>query len=271
MPMARDPGPAAFEHYYEQLYRDRWDALRKALLGEARYQELNGCLTTPYFLDPASVAAAGALEAVPGQEVLDLCAAPGGKTLVLACRLAGSGRLVANERSSARRARLRRVLEQHLPEDLRAIITVTGHDAARWAIHEPAQYDRVLADVPCSSERHVLQSAGELAKWSPSRTKRLAQAAYAIGCAAVDAVRPGGRVVYSTCALSPLENDVVVARLLDRGRGAIAAGPAVYNLRSTSIRLPWEPTEHGAVLLPDAAAGAGPMYVAVVEKRAAQA
>lgn len=241
-------GPEAFEAFYAELFGARWQALREALLAGGAQVAYDEGLTKPYHLDAASVIAAAALEVEPGERVLDLCAAPGGKSLVLAAALAGTsadgrgaaragsadgdatgemrdatGVLVCNERSSARRARLHRVLDAHLPPGTRALVRVTPHDAARWALYEPARYDRVLADVPCSSEQHVLQSAGALAEWSPSRTKRLAKGAYAIACAAVDAVRPGGRVVYSTCALSPAENDAVVERLLHRGAGAIAA------------------------------------------------
>jgi 16S rRNA C967 or C1407 C5-methylase (RsmB/RsmF family) len=257
--MPTERGAAAFEAHYAELYGGRWEALLEALHGEQRHTELRECLTTPYYLDPGSLAVARSLQAAPGQRVLDLCAAPGGKTLVLACALAGSGELVANERSSARRARLHRVLDAHLPASYRATVRITGHDATRWALYEKEAYDRVLADVPCSSERHVVQAPAELARWSSSRTKRLAQQAYAIACAAADATRPGGRLVYATCALSPRENDGVVARLIERGQGVLTARRAVPGEG-------WEATSHGSLLLPDAARGAGPTFLAVVEK-----
>ena len=257
-------GPEAFERYYEELFADRWTSLRSALLSEHRYATIDDCLTQPYYLDAASLAVARALAVSPGQAVLDLCAAPGGKTLVLACALGGDGKLVANERSATRRGRLRRVLEDHLPPELRGVLTVTSHDAARWGIYEPNAYDRVLADVPCSSERHVMQSAGDLARWSASRPRRLAQAAYAIGCAAVDSVRTGGMVAYSTCALSPLENDGVVGRLIKRGSGVLSIARDAPSTDSSP--LVWEPTEFGAVILPDRNNGAGPMYFALLQK-----
>ena len=262
--MSRSPhGADAFQRYYEELFTSRWSTLRPALLSDPVYATLSNCLTKPYYLDPASVVAALALGVKPGHDVLDLCAAPGGKSLVLACELDGDGRLVANERSATRRGRLHRVLDGHLTGGARAAVTVTGHDAARWALYEPESYDRVLADVPCSSERHVIQSAGDLARWSPSRTRRLAQAAYAIGCAAVDATRPDGVIAYSTCALSPLENDAVVARLLNRGRGSLRSIPPPS--RELTL-LEWEPSEFGQIALPDRNNGAGPMYFALLQK-----
>ena len=266
--MSKSPhGAEVFHRYYEDLFADRWATLRPALLSEQVHTEYTSCLTRPYYLDPASVAVALALGVRPGHRVLDLCAAPGGKSLVLVCQLSGSGSLVCNERSAARRNRLIRVLDSHLPPAMRMLVTVTGHDAARWALHEPEAYDRVLADVPCSSERHVIQSAGDLGRWSPSRPKRLAQGAYTIGCAAVDATRPGGLTVYSTCALSPLENDRVVERLLGRGKGRLSisqTGPGVPD--ACAVPLDWEPTEFGMTALPDRNNGAGPMYFAMLQK-----
>jgi 16S rRNA C967 or C1407 C5-methylase (RsmB/RsmF family) len=265
-------GADVFDRYYEELFAGRWASLRPALLLDPVHATFTECLTKPYYLDPASVIVGMALDVHPGQDVVDLCAAPGGKSLVLACCLGGNGRLVANERSATRRARLHRVLDGHLTDAARKLVTVTGHDATRWALHEPQSYDRVLADVPCSSERHVIGSAGDLQRWSPSRPKRLAQAAYAIGCAAVDAARPGGLVAYSTCALSPLENDAVIERLLHRGKGQLVpASPRVGGTGSVdsapeATPLEWESTEFGQIALPDRNNGSGPMYFALLQK-----
>lgn len=279
-------GPAAFERFYADLFGERWQALREALLEAGSHVELRAGLLAPYFLDAASLAVAAAVEVRPGMRVLDLCAAPGGKSLVLASQLAAPsgqqgavrrpGELVANERSAARRARLHRVLDSHLPPEARALVRVTGHDAATWAVHEPSAYDLVLADVPCSSERHVIRSPGALDEWSPSRTRRLAQGAYAIGCAGADALVPGGELVYSTCALSPLENDAVVARIIDRAAGALELVDAGGRLVSAAARHPdlspfpsgtSEQTERGRLFLPDRPGGLGPMYVSILRRR----
>ena len=276
-------GPEGFERYYADLFADRWPALRESLLASGTTVAFTRGLEAPYYLDPASILAAECLEVEPTHEVLDLCAAPGGKSLVLASRLCETqggetreqearGRLVCNERSSARRARLHRVLDTHLGRDLRTRVQVAGHDAARWALHEPASYDRVLADVPCSSEQHVIQSQAALAEWSASRTRRLALGAYAIACAAVDSVRPGGRVVYSTCALSPLENDGVIAKLVKRGKGSISivdAGPVIARAAADLPHLhgaPGSRTDCGWMILPDSDGGLGPIYIAIVER-----
>ena len=98
-----------------------------------------------------------------GDRVLDMCAAPGGKSLLLAEAMGDAGRLVANELSPTRRAKLKTILEDCLPGEQRKHIQVTGHDATRWGLHEPDHYDRVLLDAPCSSERHVLGKEKERA------------------------------------------------------------------------------------------------------------
>jgi 16S rRNA C967 or C1407 C5-methylase (RsmB/RsmF family) len=258
-------GADAFDAFYGDLFGDRWPQLREALLDTNAAVEFSRNLAQPYFLDAASLAVAQALSAQPGHDVVDLCAAPGGKTLVIASGMDGRGSVTANERSAARRARLHRVLEAHLHPEQRCIIKVTGHDAARWALYHPQSADRVLADVPCSSERHILSSAGHLARWSRSRTRNLAHAAYAIACAAADTLRTGGLMVYSTCALSPLENDGVVRRLLERSGGALkAVCPGLAT--EAAAPLVWEPSEFGHSVLPDLSSGAGPMYFALLRK-----
>lgn len=212
-----------------------------------------------YLLDAASILAVEALAVPPGARVLDMCAAPGGKAWQLACPLAESGELVANDRSAARRARLARVLDDYLPPDVRARVRVTGHDATRWSLFERDAYDRVLVDAPCSAEQHVLLDPGALRRWTPARSKQLATRQYALLAAALDAVRVGGRIVYATCALQPRENDGIVARLLADGRRAGRA-------RTLPPPEPFgEPTVHGLAVLPDAS-NWGPLYLAVIER-----
>lgn len=249
-----------FDEFYGGLYGERWSELRLALEREPAALGFERGLAAPYFLDPASVEAAQALNVAPGDRVLDLCAAPGGKSLVLAAAMGREGTLTANDRSSARRARLRRVLDEHLPPELRARVSVTPHDASRWGLHERDAYDRVLVDVPCSSERHLLRSPAHLAKWSPARTRHLAVQAYAILAAGFAAVRPGGSVVYSTCTVSSYENDEVIRKLtVKRGAEVLLDGPELAI---------GEPTELGWLILPDRCGGLGPIYIARVRKRA---
>lgn len=249
-----------FQDHYSDVYGDRWPILRAALLDPPTHQSIgmDEGLLEPYFLDSASLEAASLLGVTPGMIVLDMCAAPGGKTLLLTRALQGNGRIVANDRSATRRSRLQRVIAAHLPEEDRALVTITSHDATRWGLFEQNVYDRILLDAPCSSERHVLQSPSHLAQWSRHRTTQLAIQQFAMLAAALEAVKPGGRIVYSTCSISPCENDEVIDKLYDRREGRFVC------LRSVMSGA--EPTRHGSIILPDSSGGKGPMYASLVEK-----
>ncbi len=251
---------ASFDGCYTDLYGGRWPSLKESLLADPAYTELKEGLLKPYFLDEASLIAAKNLDAAPGEMILDMCAAPGGKTLAIALALGGNGTLIANDRSASRRERLKRVLEEHLPDPIFATVTVTSHDATRWGLYEQDVYDRVLLDAPCSSERHVLNSAAHLSRWSPARSRRLAAQAYAMLAAAYTAAKPGGVILYSTCALSPLENDGVVERLLSKRHAEIL-----------QVDAPGEETDYGRQIMPDRDGGRGPMYIAKLRKTEAGA
>ena len=164
-----------FFDYFSQLYGERWPALLESLKGEGCATELRfGEGLEPYYLDEASVFAAESLGVLPGDRVLDMCAAPGGKSLVLASRLRGEGSLQSNDRSPDRRIRLSHVLENSLPEQWRSVISVTGYDGVKFGMHKKESYDRILLDAPCSSDRHVLNAPEHLKVWSVKRVKRLA-------------------------------------------------------------------------------------------------
>jgi 16S rRNA C967 or C1407 C5-methylase (RsmB/RsmF family) len=246
-----------FFAHYAAAYGERWPALLDALRGAPVYHALHFTPEqAPYFLDEASLAGVSQLDVQPGMQVLDMCAAPGGKSLVLASRLAGEGLLQSNDRSADRRIRLRRVLDASLPESWRKIVQISGHDATRWGVHEKDRWDRILLDAPCSSERHVLESPKHLAEWSFSRIKRLAEQQGAMLAAAVDALRPGGEMVYSTCALASEENDRVVEKILKKRKGKVELMEPLETLPGADV------TACGRHILPDQTGGRGPIYFA---------
>lgn len=248
-----------FYTYYENIFGPRWKNLYESLLSAPAYQTLGEPLAKPYYLDKGSFIAASSLPMSRGDRILDMCAAPGGKTLVLASSLPSSAQIVANDKSRSRRARLHKVLQTHLPESLREQIEVTGHDAMRWCLYEPESFDKILLDVPCSSERHIAGSPKHRGKWSPSRTKHLSAQAYAMISSAFLVLKPGGMLLYSTCALSKKENDSVVEKLLKRRHGKVS----VLDTGSE-----WgERTEYGILILPDKSEGMGPIYFSLMEKR----
>mgnify|MGYP003296804212 CR=1 FL=1 len=250
-----------FFDYFEQVYGERWPALLEALKGEGRSVELRfGDALEPYFLDEASVFAAKSLGVEPGMDVLDMCAAPGGKSLVIASMLKGSGSLQSNDRSPDRRLRLSHVLENSLPQEWRSNISVTGYDGVKFGLHKKESYDRILLDAPCSSDRHVLASPTHLAEWSSKRVKRLSVEQGSLLASAVDALRPGGELVYGTCALAPLENDAVVAKILKKR-------PSMEMVQIEVLPEGADRTEFGVHILPDRALGCGPIYCARLRKR----
>ena len=249
-----------FFDYFSNLFGERWPALLESLKGEGCATELRfGEGFEPYYLDEASVFAAESLGVVPGDRVLDMCAAPGGKSLVLASGLKGEGSLQSNDRSPDRRIRLSHVLENSLPEQWRSVISVTGYDGVKFGMHKKECYDRILLDAPCSSDRHVLNAPEHLKVWSVKRVMRLAVEQGSLLASAVDALAPGGTLIYSTCALSPMENDDVVKKILKKR-------PAMRLDEIEEIPAGADRTECGVHILPDHAEGRGPIYCARLVK-----
>lgn len=252
-------GAEAFELYYSTLYQDRWDRLKAAMLGSHDQVDHGAGLLEPYRLDRASVFAASCFSPLNAGAWLDMCAAPGGKTLILSGFLAGDSVLTANERSPERKRRLHAVLDRHVPPEIRPKIRVTGCDAAAMCRRERDAYDRILLDAPCSSERHVMLSPKHLADWTPARPKHLAHAQWALLSCAFLLLKPGGELVYSTCSINPAENDGVVRRLFEKYSDAAA-------LRECPPFPGAEPTEFGTMVFPDSCSGSGPMYVSALKK-----
>ncbi len=254
----KNKGLQAFENYYSQIFGERWEVLKTALTSEKKHQSFRYDSSCPeYFLDQASIVAADSLGIVAGDSVLDLCAAPGGKSLILSQYLGENGSLVSNDRSANRRNRLIRVLDQHLPEEVRSKVTVTGHDACTWCQHQTEEFDRILLDAPCSSERHLLERPQRLDDWALGRSKRLAVTQWSILSSAFLVLKSGGHLVYSTCSLSPLENDAVIEKLYKKYEGR-------FEICSEQIE-GGESTEYGKLFLPDNG-GHGPLFISKIKK-----
>lgn len=154
---------------------------------------------------------ARALDPQPGERVLDLCAAPGGKTTHLAALMGGSGEVVAVERNRRRAAELQRTVERLRAQEC---VRVLLGDAAQPPRDE-APFDRVLVDPPCSG-LGTLQARADL-RWrvTPEAIAEMARAQAAILAAGAEALRPGGVLVYSTCTISSTENERPIAAFLD--------------------------------------------------------
>lgn len=281
-------GSQGFNSYYKEIFGDRWEVLKEALLKESvpvSYNlskikgEEDGELRT-YYLDAASILAAFSLPLKGAEEILDLCAAPGGKTLVISSLMDEDSKLTSNERSAERKHRLSKVVEEHIPSRIKENITVTCSDGAVWCKTKSNCFDRILLDAPCSSERHVLQDEKYLAQWSPARIKTLSMEQWALLSSAYRMLKDNGILLYSTCALAPKENDEVIERLFKKFDDCVNLSfesekyqnlkndEAKLQLFTDNVSLPdFERTKYGYQILPDKQNGAGPIYFSIIMKK----
>ena len=210
-------GKEGFEKYYQDLYGARWQDLKNSFQKETNTVEyfVKGA-QNPYYLDRASVLAALCLPVKNSQNILDLCAAPGGKTVVLASRMDKETELFANERSASRKTRLQNTVNTCLPSEINSRIKVSCSDGAVWCKKQSECFDRILLDAPCSSERHVFLDSKYLDQWTPSRIKTVTMQQWSLLSCAFRLLKENGIMVYSTCALCPLENDLMIEKLLQK-------------------------------------------------------
>jgi NOL1/NOP2/sun family putative RNA methylase len=186
---------------------------RRALTESAAVREGRIWIQNPSSMLPATV-----LDARPDERVLDLCAAPGSKTLQLACMMQGRGHLAAVESSKPRFFRMKANFES---QGARFVRTYLKDGAHVWRA-VPEFFDRVLVDAPCSGEGRFRAGEEEPdTSWSERKIKRLAGKQRRLLESALHALRPGGDLVYSTCTLAPEENEGVVSGLLGDFAGAV--------------------------------------------------
>jgi len=268
-------GPEGFELYYRELYGQRWDSLKKAFEGEGDSVEYHVTgAEKSYFLDSASVLAALSLPLKGAENILDLCAAPGGKTLVLASRMPEDASLSSNERSPERKHRLATVVETCLPPEISERVKTSCSDGATWCTRQSECFDRILLDAPCSSERHVLADPKYLNTWSPSRIKTVATEQWALLSSAYRLLQVQGIMLYSTCALCPQENDEMIERLYKKFNkdgdafSLLEPEPELPEISAfCNIKLPgFEKTKYGYMILPDKEEGAGPIFFSIIKK-----
>ncbi len=167
------------------------------------------CVGLAHAQEVVSQLPATLLDLAPGQRVLDMCAAPGGKTAQIAFALGNQGTLVANDISYMRI----KALQGNLDRLGVVNVTTTCTDAANWP-SASGQFDRILVDAPCSSEGTLRRNASLLHRLDPVNSERLGPRQRALLRKAVQRCRPGGRILYSTCTFAPEENELVVADIL---------------------------------------------------------
>ena len=165
-----------------------------------------------YYLQEASAMAPVALlDPKPGERVCDLCAAPGGKTTQIAGRMLGRGFLVCNEINPKRA----KILSRNIERMGVANALVTNEHPETLASRFPGFFDRVLVDAPCSGEGMFRKEEAAVTDWSQETVQMCARRQREILDSAARLVRPGGRLVYSTCTFAPEEDEETVAAFLE--------------------------------------------------------
>ena len=165
-----------------------------------------------YYLQEASaMAPVSLLDPQPGERVCDLCAAPGGKTTQIAGRMAGQGFLLCNEIHPKRAKILSRNIERMAVSNA----LVTNERPDNLAKRLPGFFDRVLVDAPCSGEGMFRKEEAAVTDWSQETVEMCARRQAEILHSAAQLVRPGGRLVYSTCTFAPEEDEEAVAAFLE--------------------------------------------------------
>lgn len=163
-----------------------------------------------YIQEPAAMLPAASAVIRPGDFVLDVCAAPGGKSTQLAAMIGGEGLLVANEFVSSRAKILLSNIERLGVRNA----VVTNTDAAHLRAWYEECFDVVVVDAPCSGEGMFRKNEMAVSEWSEENVAMCAQRSFGILSDASYCLRPGGTLIYSTCTFAPAENEELIARFL---------------------------------------------------------
>ncbi|XP_071347697.1 5-methylcytosine rRNA methyltransferase NSUN4 [Trachinotus anak] len=222
-----------------------------------------------YLLDAASVLPCLALDVQEGHNVLDLCAAPGGKTLAL-LQTQAFRFLCANDNSVSRTLRLKKVLQSYVPKEFLTDnnLRITSFDGTKWGEIEKNTFDRVLVDVPCTTDRHSLMEDDNniFSRGRTSERRRLPGVQLELLLAGIEAACPGGEIMYSTCTLSQTQNLSVVEQAIHLAQEkhgihleVVDLQPLTHMFRKTFHFAP--DLQLGEMIIPHLAANFGPIYM----------
>ncbi|XP_050569222.1 tRNA (cytosine(34)-C(5))-methyltransferase, mitochondrial isoform X2 [Cygnus atratus] len=214
-----------------------------------------GKLKEYYLLNAASVLPVLALEVKDGEDVLDLCAAPGGQ-------------FHCNEYDDLRSRWLKQTMESFIPDPLVNLITVSKLDGRQIGDFKPELYDKVLVDAPCSNDRSWLFSSDtQQAKLRLIQRKELSSLQFQLLRSAIKALRPGGSLVYSTCTLSKAENSDVINLILKSCANVMPVDISeMAKAVSQEFTFLCDTQQHELLVLPEEGKAWGPMYVAKLKK-----
>ncbi|MDR7810266.1 RsmB/NOP family class I SAM-dependent RNA methyltransferase [Lacrimispora sp.] len=218
-----------------------------------------------YIQEPSAMAVVELLDPKPGEKILDLCAAPGGKTTHIAGRMQGKGFLLSNEIHPARA----RILSQNVERLGIRNAVVSSEDSGNLSLRFPGFFDRIVVDAPCSGEGMFRKDEAARLEWTPGHVIACADRQEEILSNAAVMLKPGGTIVYSTCTFSPEENEQVIERFLlthpdfsiaDRG-----TRPGLYPGRPSWSKSGMAELEKTFRIWPDKSEGEG-HYLAVLKR-----
>ncbi len=165
-----------------------------------------------YIQEPSAMAVADILAPKPGERILDLCAAPGGKSTQLAGKMQGEGILISNEIIPARA----QILSQNIERMGVSNAVVCNETPDRLAQLFSVYFDKILVDAPCSGEGMFRKDDTAIKEWSPEHVKMCADRQQMILHEAVKMLKPGGVLVYSTCTFAEAENEETIELFLTK-------------------------------------------------------
>ncbi|KAG8450313.1 hypothetical protein GDO86_002819 [Hymenochirus boettgeri] len=225
-----------------------------------------GKLKEYYVLNASSVLPVLALDVRDGENLLDMCAAPGGKSIAF-LQYASPAILHCNELDSSRSRWLKQTLESFVPEAERRHICATELDGRLIGKFYSGFFDKVLVDAPCSNDRSWLFSSDNLqAATRISQRQNLPVLQANLLRSAVQALRPGGTLVYSTCTLSRAENSGVITNIIKTCKDVVPVDLS-YLATALSQEFCFAPdVDPGLLVLPDKGRTWGPMFVAKLSK-----
>lgn len=226
-----------------------------------------------YHLDGASILPVLALDLQMDDICADYCAAPGGKTLAMLMTLRPK-QLICNDSSISRLNRLRRVVQGYLPDIsyVRSTLQLANHDAR--TLVQPDSFNKILVDVPCSNDRNSVESIdNNLFKRTRTEERlQLPETQCKILVSAMKSLQPKGDLVYSTCTLSPVENDGVVQKAFTQLQ--VENHPAKFAV--VNLKEAFRPFrglfkfntrfKYGQQVLPDVCSNFGPMYICKIKR-----
>lgn len=218
-----------------------------------------------YIQEPSAMAVVELLDPKPGEKILDLCAAPGGKTTHIAGRMQGKGFLLSNEIHSARA----RILSQNVERLGIGNAVVSSEDSGNLSLRFPGFFDRIVVDAPCSGEGMFRKDEAARLEWTPGHVIACAERQEEILSNAAVMLKPGGTIVYSTCTFSPEENEQVIERFLfthpDFSIADKGTRPGLYPGRRSWSKSGMAELEKTFRIWPDKSEGEG-HYLAVLKR-----